>query len=304
MTYQRVAQSPALGAEAVGLLYGVPAEAVTVIPYPAGRAIKIVFRRVAFMAGDPGDVLTLLWRTAARAVAGDRAMSASGRILAEIRRRRRTAAPGWERRASSAMASRTPGFTAGLAKGPDLIGCDMGSIDIGPTYLGKGEMATAPEATRRDLRKVLLAARELDVPLVIGSAGSAGAAPHLDATLALIRDIARKDGLRFRMAVIRADVARPVLLEASRAGRIASFDDMPELTEDDITGAAHIVGQMGHRRVPPRTGGGCRCRHRRQSLRHRYLCRIADAAGLPRRACHAHGENHRVCLAMLRPRRP
>ena len=34
----------------------------------------------------------------------------------------------------------------------------MGSIDIGPTYLGKGEMATAPEATRRDLR-VCCAAR-------------------------------------------------------------------------------------------------------------------------------------------------
>ena len=27
---------------------------------------------------------------------------------------------------------------------PDLIGCDMGSIDIGPTYLGTGEMATVP----------------------------------------------------------------------------------------------------------------------------------------------------------------
>jgi hypothetical protein len=53
--YQRVAQSPALGAEAVGLLYGVPAEAVTVIPYPAGRAIKIVLAR-RVMAGDPGDV--------------------------------------------------------------------------------------------------------------------------------------------------------------------------------------------------------------------------------------------------------
>ena len=53
--YQRVAQSPPLGAEAVGRLYGVPAEAVTVIPYPAGRAIKIVLAR-RVMAGDPGDV--------------------------------------------------------------------------------------------------------------------------------------------------------------------------------------------------------------------------------------------------------
>jgi hypothetical protein len=50
----------------------------------------------------------------------------------------------------------------------------MGSIDIGPTYLGKGEMATSPVATRRDLRKVLLGARQVDVPLVIGSAGIGG----------------------------------------------------------------------------------------------------------------------------------
>ena len=47
------------------------------------------------------------------------------------------------------------------------------------------------------------------------------------------------------MAVIRADVARPMLLEAFRNGRIVSFDDMPALTEEDITEAAHIVGQMG-----------------------------------------------------------
>jgi hypothetical protein len=53
--YQRVAQSPVLGAEAVARLYGMPTEAVTVIPYPAGRAIKIVMAR-RVMAGDPGDV--------------------------------------------------------------------------------------------------------------------------------------------------------------------------------------------------------------------------------------------------------
>ena len=97
-----------------------------------------------------------------------------------------------------------------LAKA-DLIGCDMGSIDIGPTYLGKGEMATAPAATRRDLRKALLGARSIDVPLVIGSAGSAGAAPHLEATLAIIRDIARAEGLHFRLGVLRADLSRDML---------------------------------------------------------------------------------------------
>jgi hypothetical protein len=52
--YQRVAQSPALGAANIGRLYGVPADQVTIIPYPVGRAIKVVTAR-RVMAGDPGD---------------------------------------------------------------------------------------------------------------------------------------------------------------------------------------------------------------------------------------------------------
>jgi hypothetical protein len=171
-------------------------------------------------------------------------MSASGRVLAEIRRTRR---PIRLLGGSGQLGYGIPAaaFAAGLARKPDLIGCDMGSIDIGPTYLGKGEMATSPEATRRDLRRALKGARSLDVPLVIGSAGSAGAAPHLDATLDLIRDIARTEGLSFRMAVLRADMPREMLLQAVRAGTVKGLDDMPELTEADVTDAANIVGQMG-----------------------------------------------------------
>jgi hypothetical protein len=47
--------------------------------------------------------------------------------------------------------------------------------------------------------------RSAQIPLVIGSAGSAGARPHLDQTLAGA-EIASDDGLGFRMAVLRADV--------------------------------------------------------------------------------------------------
>ena len=52
--YQRVVQSPALGAEAIASLYRLPADQVRIIPYPVGRAIKIVMAR-STMAGDPGD---------------------------------------------------------------------------------------------------------------------------------------------------------------------------------------------------------------------------------------------------------
>ncbi len=139
----------------------------------------------------------------------------------------------------------TPAFEAGLAREPDLIGCDMGSTDIGPSYLGRGEMATAPDATKRDLRKVLLGARRKDIPLVIGSAGSAGAAPHLEGTLAMVREIAREEGLRFRLAVLRADIPKARLHAARAAGDVRSFDFSPDLTAEDIDAASNIVAQMG-----------------------------------------------------------
>jgi Acyclic terpene utilisation family protein AtuA len=139
----------------------------------------------------------------------------------------------------------TSAFSAGLDRQPHLIGCDMGSIDIGPYYLGSGEMATAPASTRRDLRKVLHGALKHKIPLVIGSAGSAGARPHLDQTLALVREIAHDDGLGFRMAVLRADVDKNVLKAALKTKGVTSIDDMPALDDQDIDAAANIVGQMG-----------------------------------------------------------
>ena len=52
--YELARRSPALTAEAVARRYGVRAERVRVIPYPAARAIKIVLERPV-VAGDPGD---------------------------------------------------------------------------------------------------------------------------------------------------------------------------------------------------------------------------------------------------------
>lgn len=172
-------------------------------------------------------------------------MSASQRVLADLAQSRRKTIRLLGASGQLGYGIPTPAFEAGLARAPDLIGCDMGSTDIGPTYLGRGEMATAPEATRRDLRKVLLGARRLDVPLVIGSAGSAGARPHLEATLSMVREIARAEGLRFRLAVLRADIPKPLLSEALRSEEVRAFDDSPPLTEEEIAHASNIVAQMG-----------------------------------------------------------
>src|SRR5262245_58188791 len=98
------------------------------------------------------------------------------------------------------------------------------------------EHADAPHAL------ALLRAR---LPLIIGSAGSAGAKPHLEQTLAIIREIAREEGLSFRMGVLRADIERTVLKTALRSNGVVPIDGMAMLDATEVDAAANIVGQMG-----------------------------------------------------------
>ena len=171
-------------------------------------------------------------------------MTAIGRLLDDFSRRRR---PLRSLGASGQLGYGIPtdAFEAGLARAPDMIGVDMGSIDIGPAYLGSGKMAPTRIGAKRDLRKVLRAARRLDIPLILGSAGSAGAKPHLDQTLDIVREIAREDALAFRMAVVASDVPRVEVKRAIAARRIRSMDTMPPLTEQEVDAASHIVAQLG-----------------------------------------------------------
>ena len=138
-----------------------------------------------------------------------------------------------------------PAFREGLAREPDFIGADMGSVDPGPNYLGAGHMATSGPTTVRDLRLLLNGARASDTPLIIGSAGTAGAKPHLEATLDLVRGIAAEDNLHFKLAVAHADVDKEMIKQAAREGRLTPLADNIEAGEDDIDASTHIVAQMG-----------------------------------------------------------
>ena len=133
----------------------------------------------------------------------------------------------------------------GMARRPHFIGADMGSIDPGPYYLGSGAMA-APEAmVRRDLTLVLQAALEAGIPLLIGSAGTAGAQPQLARVTAMLREIAQDLGRSFRLATIASDLPPELVLKARREGLLAPIGAMPEPGEADILACSHIVGQCG-----------------------------------------------------------
>jgi hypothetical protein len=134
---------------------------------------------------------------------------------------------------------------AGAASDPHAFVVDAGSTDAGPYYLGSGESLTKPLQVLRDLRHAVLAARQVRVPLIIGSAGFGGGRPHVDATLGILRRICEEEGLSLRCAVIQAEIDTAHVLEAFHRGTISPMPGAPELDEEHIVSSSRIVGQMG-----------------------------------------------------------
>lgn len=70
-------------------------------------------------------------------------------------------------------------FEEGLSRNPHVIAVDAGSSDPGPYYLGAGVSFTDRAAVKRDSQIILRAGVTRGIPVIIGSAGGAGARSHL-----------------------------------------------------------------------------------------------------------------------------
>lgn len=137
------------------------------------------------------------------------------------------------------------GFEAGLARMPHMIGCDAGTSDYGPGPLGGGRSIKPASSVRRDMDIMLRGARRLNVPLIFGSCGVAGAAPHLEETCAIMKDVAREAGLNFRMAIIHSDQSKESVKSALERGDIRPLGNVSQLTPERVDESAHIVGMAG-----------------------------------------------------------
>ena len=133
----------------------------------------------------------------------------------------------------------------GLDFAPAMLGCDAGSTDAGPFYLGSGSQLVREAQVRRDLRHALQGARRLGVPLLIGSAGTAGGEPHLQSLLTAVRLLAAEDHLHFKLAQIHAEIDKNIVLQALTEQRIESMPGAPSLTARAVQRSERIVGQMG-----------------------------------------------------------
>ena len=136
-------------------------------------------------------------------------------------------------------------FRAGLARHPDVIAVDAGSTDPGPYYLGSGESFTNRDAVKRDLLLMIEAGLDRDIPILIGTAGGAGAEPHLAWCLEIVDEVLCDLGRCARVADIASDQNRDSLISALHSSRITELGPVPPLTQDAIEKSSHIVAQMG-----------------------------------------------------------
>lgn len=144
----------------------------------------------------------------------------------------------------------------GLSLQPDVIAVDAGSTDPGPYYLGSGEMLVSRISIKRELTQLIVAARARGIPLVVGSAGGAGNASHVDQTVAIVREIAAEQGLSFRLAYIYADVPVDRVKKALANGEIDQFEASFDLTHELLDQTVGLVAQMGYEPIVEALEGG------------------------------------------------
>jgi hypothetical protein len=138
-------------------------------------------------------------------------------------------------------------FLNGVRQEIHGIVVDAGSTDAGPHKLGAGVSIVSERALRKDLELIVTNGVPRKIPIIIGSAGGAGARPHVESTISIIKNILNENNLSAKIAVIWADFSQEEIIEANRANKIKPLSkNIPPLEETTIQDTIRIVAQMGH----------------------------------------------------------
>lgn len=132
-----------------------------------------------------------------------------------------------------------------LDLGAEMIGCDAGTTDGGPSYLATGTAAFSDAALKRDLDTMVTAGVRAGVPVLIGSAGMSGSDVGVDRVVRLVREIARERALTFRLGTIRCEIDKATAHRHLESGRSAPLVPSGPLTAADIDAAERIVAVAG-----------------------------------------------------------
>ena len=136
-------------------------------------------------------------------------------------------------------------FEAGLAMKPDIISSDAGSTDSGPYYLGSGHGKYSIRDVKRDVKRMVLGAHKLGIPMTIGSAGTCGSDEGVDTVYALIQEICEEAGIHKKIAKIYSQQDIEVIKQKYRDGKINALHGAPEISEKTFDECSTIVALLG-----------------------------------------------------------
>src|SRR5262245_16739206 len=142
---------------------------------------------------------------------------------------------------------RVESFMLGVAARPDCIAADSGSDDVGPIPLGT-DTSTSPLAWQtHDLEHMLLASRELGVPMIIGSSGDTGSNSRVDLYVRIIKELATKHRLRaFRLGYFYSEVDKEEIGRRMRTGQtVAGLEGHRDLVEAELDATERVVAMAG-----------------------------------------------------------
>ncbi|MBV9016327.1 MAG: glutamate mutase, partial [Alphaproteobacteria bacterium] len=134
-------------------------------------------------------------------------------------------------------------FALGCAAEPDAICADSGSCDVGPGPLGADISSSPRRWQEQDLDAMLLAARRLGVPMIIGSAGDTGSNSRVDLFVAMIQELAAKHRLpKFRLGYFYSEIAKDDLRRRMLAGdTVEGLDGRPPLDVATLDATDRVV---------------------------------------------------------------
>jgi len=138
---------------------------------------------------------------------------------------------------------KTGSFRLGLDCAPDLICADSGSCDVGPGPLGADVSSSPVQWQKHDLEQMLLAARRLGVPMIVGSAADTGSNSGVDRFVGIAKDLAREHRLpRFRVGYFYSEVGKDYLCRKIAAGdTVDGLDGRPPLDLASLDATDRIV---------------------------------------------------------------
>lgn len=137
-------------------------------------------------------------------------------------------------------------FWYGIARyRPAAIIVDSGSTDGGPYKLGMGKMTCGRASYVRDLEPILAACFHHKIKVLIGSVGGDGSNKHVAEMLAIVTEIAEREGYSFKIATIEAGMDRALIKSRIIKGRVGPCGPVEPLVHDAVDAAVDIVAQMG-----------------------------------------------------------